>query len=70
MEIVLALTIAARLADLAIGALNGIASAAETYGRVRPVIDRLRAENRDPTADEWKTINTLFDDAFNHLMTD
>ena len=70
MEIILALSIAARLADLAIDALNGVAAAAETYGRVRPLIDQLRDENRNPTAEEWKTINTLFDTAFNRLMAD
>lgn len=70
MEIVLALTLAARLADLAVDALNGISAAAETYDKVRPLIDTLRSQNRAPTIEEWKTLNTMFDDAFNRLMED
>jgi hypothetical protein len=50
--------------------MNGIAAAAETYGKVRPLIDTLRTQNRAPTAEEWKVLNTMFDDAFNRLMAD
>ncbi len=70
MDIIVALTLGVRLADLAVDAMKGISTAIDAYGKVRPLIDTLRADNRPPTPEEWVTINRLFDDSFNRLMED
>lgn len=70
MDILFALTLAAKLADLAIDAINGIAAAATAYAKVRPVIDAMIREGRDPTPEEWRTLNALLDNAVNHLLED
>lgn len=64
------MTDATAVADFALKALEAIERLAaagvaynEAIGRVRAVIEKAQAESRDPTEDEWNTLNAEGDAA-------